>query len=68
MKARRHPTVAKIIQEERERLKQETQARWEKEAENGKVVSHQTMIAWLDTWGTDAEAELTPSHSSEYIS
>lgn len=37
-----------------EKLKQETIARWE-EAQMGKVVSNEAVMAWLDTWGTDDE-------------
>ena len=41
-------------EEQAEKLKQETLARWQ-EAEQGKIVSNKSMIAWLDTWGTDHE-------------
>ena len=37
-----------------ESLKQETLSRWEEAAE-GKFVSNDKVIAWLETWGTDKE-------------
>lgn len=46
-------------EEYNEQLKQETLTRWH-EAENGKVVSHQAMTNWLDTWGTESERERPP--------
>lgn len=50
--------IAHYVEEEEynERLKQETVARWQ-EAENGRIVSHQAVTAWLDTWGTEAESK-----------
>jgi len=42
-----------------EQLNQETLARWQ-EAEQGKVVSHQAVNQWLDTWGTDEESDRPP--------
>jgi predicted transcriptional regulator len=42
-----------------EQLNQETLARWQ-EAEQGKVVSHQAVRKWLDTWGTDEESNRPP--------
>jgi predicted transcriptional regulator len=42
-----------------EQLNQETLTRW-KEAEQGKVVSHQAVSKWLDTWGTDEESDRPP--------
>jgi predicted transcriptional regulator len=41
-------------EEQAEQLKQETLARWQ-EAESGKIVSHEAVSAWLDTWGTENE-------------
>jgi predicted transcriptional regulator len=38
-------------EEQQERLRAETLARWE-EAESGKVVDHEQVIRWLDNWGT----------------
>lgn len=46
-------------EEYNERLNQETLARWQ-EAEKGKVVSHQAVSKWLDTWGTDEESDRPP--------
>lgn len=50
--------ILRYIEEEEanEQLKQETLSRWQ-EAENGKVVNHQAVIDWLNTWGTDEECE-----------
>lgn len=50
--------IARYLEEEEynEQIKQETLSRW-KEAENGKVVSHQAVLQWLDTWGTDEESD-----------
>lgn len=42
-------------EEYNEQLKQETLTRWQ-EAENGKIVSHQAVMQWLDTWGADDES------------
>ena len=47
--------VRYLEQEEyNEQLKQETLSRWQ-EAENGKVISNEAIIKWLDTWGSDDE-------------
>lgn len=47
--------VRYLDQEEyNEKINQETVARWE-EASLGKVVSHESVDKWLDTWGTDQE-------------
>jgi len=37
-------------------LNRETRVRWQ-EAEAGRVVSHQAISQWLDTWGTDHEGD-----------
>ena len=42
-----------------EQLNQETLARWQ-EAEQGKIISHQAVNQWLDTWGTDEESDRPP--------
>jgi predicted transcriptional regulator len=44
------------IEEANERLNQETLARWQ-QAEQGRVVSHQAVSDWLNTWGTDQERD-----------
>ncbi len=41
-------------EEIKERLRQETLSRW-KEAEAGKVMSHDKVIEWLDSWGNSNE-------------
>jgi predicted transcriptional regulator len=43
-------------EEHNEKLKQETLESW-KEIEKGKIVSHQSVSEWLDTWGTDEEKD-----------
>ena len=49
-------------EEYNEQLNQETLARWQ-EAEQGKLVSHQAVSQWLDTWGTDEESDRPPCGS-----
>lgn len=44
-------------EETAERLKKETLARWEQEAMCNKFVDNESVMAWLDTWGTDHETE-----------
>lgn len=46
-------------EEYHEQLNQETLSRWQ-EAEQGRVVSHQAVSKWLDTWGTDEENDRPP--------
>jgi len=46
-------------EEYNEQLNRETLTRWQ-EAEQGKVVSHQAVSKWLDTWGTDEESDRPP--------
>lgn len=46
-------------EEYNEQLNRETLARWQ-EAEQGKVVSHQAVSKWLDTWGTDEDSDRPP--------
>ena len=53
------PDVFNIEAKYNEKLKQETLARWQ-EVEDGKVVSHQTVIKWLNTWGKKESDR--PSH------
>jgi len=49
-----------IVQEEyNEQLNRETLTRWQ-EAEQGKVVSHQAVSEWLDTWGASKEKKRPP--------
>ena len=47
-------------EEEAEKLKQDTLARWEQEAMRNKVVNNGSVMAWLDTWGTDHETGRPP--------
>lgn len=53
--------IARYLEQEEysEQLNIETLARWQ-EAEQGKVVSHQAVSNWLDTWGTDEETDRPP--------
>jgi len=46
-------------EEQAEKLKQDTLARWE-ETEQNKLVLHEPVMAWLDTWGTDNETKRPP--------
>lgn len=50
--------ILKYLEQEEynEQLKQETLARWQ-EAEKGKVVSHEAVTKWLNSWGTEEEDE-----------
>jgi predicted transcriptional regulator len=49
-------------EENNERLKQETINSW-KEIEKGNIVSHKSVSAWLDTWGTEEEGKRPPCGS-----
>jgi predicted transcriptional regulator len=42
-------------EESKEYEKQETLARWERYQETGEVVSNDSMMEWLDSWGSDQE-------------
>lgn len=42
-------------EEAAEKLRQETIERWKTYQKDGKHVSNEAMMAWLDTWGTDKE-------------
>ena len=44
----------RTAEEAAEQLKQETLKRWA-EAERHQVVENDSVIAWLNTWGTDHE-------------
>ena len=46
-------------EEQREKLNRETLERWI-EAEQGKIVSHQAVSDWLDTWGESDEDDRPP--------
>lgn len=43
-------------EEYNEQLKQETLARWQ-ETESGEYVSHEAVVQWLNTWGTEDETD-----------
>ena len=45
-----------------ERLRQETLASWDEFARTGMHVSEDEMNVWLDTWGTEHEAEPPECH------
>ena len=53
--------IARYLEQEEytEKLNHETLARW-KEAESGKIVSHDAVSQWLDTWGDDEESDRPP--------
>ncbi len=38
-----------------EKLRQDTIERWKTYQKDGKQISNEAMIAWLDTWGSDKE-------------
>ena len=42
-------------EESKEYEKQETLARWERYQKTGDVVSNDSMMEWLDSWGNDQE-------------
>ena len=44
----------RTAKETMEQLQQETLTRWA-EVEHGQVVKNDSVIAWLNTWGTDHE-------------
>lgn len=45
-----------IEEEERKQRENElTMARWEEHQETGETVSNESMMDWLDSWGTDEE-------------
>jgi len=45
-----------IEEEERKQRENElTMARWEEYQESGEAVNNETMMDWLDSWGTDEE-------------
>jgi len=44
-------------EEEIERRNKDADEAWKEYRETGQYVSHEDMTAWLDTWGTDKEAQ-----------
>jgi predicted transcriptional regulator len=49
-------------EEARERVKQEALASWTAYQETGQHITGQEVNDWLDTWGTDQEAEIPQCH------
>ena len=49
--------LARYIEQEeiKEQADRESLARWEAYKENGESVSNQSVINWLDNWGTEQE-------------
>jgi len=56
--------IAQYVEREeaRESFKQEALASWASYQETGEHLTGQEARAWLNTWGTDAEAELPKCH------
>jgi predicted transcriptional regulator len=50
-------------EEARESFKQEASAAWTQFQETGRHLNGDETIAWLTTWGTDAETPLPPCHT-----
>lgn len=42
-------------EESKQRENELTMARWEEYQETGEIVSNESMIDWLDSWGTEKE-------------
>ena len=49
-------------EEQRESFQQEAIASWREYQETGLHLNAAEIAAWLDTWGTDAEAEMPVCH------
>jgi len=45
------------FEEKLARRNQEADEAWEEYQRTGKSVSHETMVGWIDTWGTDKEGQ-----------
>ncbi|MBX9764127.1 MAG: CopG family ribbon-helix-helix protein [Pseudomonas sp.] len=56
--------IAQYVEREeaRESFKQEALASWAAYQETGRHLTGQETRAWLNTWGTEAEAELPKCH------
>jgi predicted transcriptional regulator len=56
--------IAQYVEREeaRESFKQEALASWAAYQETGRHLTGQETRTWLNTWGTDAEAELPKCH------
>ncbi len=52
-----------------EALNRETLARWQEEFGPGKVIRHDAVVKWLNTWGTEGEsAQLRIEHNMYHMS
>jgi len=47
-------------EEASEQLRVETIASWEEFQNTGECLSHEDMVSWLETWGTENEKECPP--------
>jgi len=56
--------IAQYVEREeaRESFKQEAMASWTAYQETGRHLTGQELRRWLNTWGTEAEAELPECH------
>ena len=52
------------VEERYERERTEDLARWERYAETGRAVPHETVTAWLDELAAEADAQATPASRS----
>jgi predicted transcriptional regulator len=59
-----HEAIQQYVEREeaRESFKQEALASWTAYQETGRHLTGQEVRAWLNTWGTDAEAEPPECH------
>jgi predicted transcriptional regulator len=59
-----HEAIQQYVEREeaRETFKQEAMASWTAYQETGRHLTGQEVRAWLNTWGTDAEAEPPECH------
>ena len=48
--------------DEVERRNQQADEAWKEYQRTGKSVSHEAMMEWFDTWGTDKETEIPQCH------
>lgn len=44
-------------EEEAEQIRKDTLERWERYEATGAAINHETVDAWLETWGTNQEGE-----------
>jgi len=50
-------------EEEIERRNQEADEAWKEYQRTGQSVSHEAMMEWFDTWGTDEEGQCPPTEN-----